>query len=115
MSTSEKKEQVRHTSRSHPQDRHAGGREIEDAFERQQSREATQSSPWEDHPLPTSIKRWLNEAGPFCGLHLQRVKGGGPESNDAQAYITSETFEDIFGSAPTQKEVEHARRQSKVC
>ena len=78
-------------------------------------REATQSSPWEDHPLPTSIKRWLNEAGPFCGLHLQRVKGGGPESNDAQAYITSETFEDIFGSAPTQKEVEHARRQSKVC
>ena len=82
-------------------------------------REATQGSPkqdpWENHPLCPSIKRWLNEAGPFCALHLQRARDGRPESNDALAYITSETFEDVFGSAPTQKEVEHALRQSKVC
>ncbi|CAD6592043.1 MAG: hypothetical protein ASARMPRED_005952 [Alectoria sarmentosa] len=117
MSTSEKKEQVRHTSRSHPQDGHAGSRKIEDAFEGQRYREATQGSPkqdpWENHPLCPSIKRWLNEAGPFCALHLQRARDGRPESNDALAYITSETFEDVFGSAPTQKEVEHALRQSK--
>lgn len=81
-------------------------------------REATQASPkqdpWEDHPLPPSIELWLNETGPYCALHLQRVRDGSPESNNAQAYGTSETFEDNFGSAPTQKEVEHARRQFKV-